>query len=158
MTFLQQIGEFFTNLFNETAKAYNHLEGNEQTAIKTASGWLAIVGSNLTASPDVVFSLIQAAYPSITKDVLTGYLHQLGGQLGIIAADTPPDFTSAMTALQTYLGKHTGNAWIAIIKAVVALLATIIEPGTIIQKIEMVLEYVYQNYIRGKIQTTAAAA
>lgn len=156
MKLLETLGQLFTDIFNSSAKAYHKLEDDEQIAIQKASGWIAIINNNLQSTPDIVFAIIQEKYPAVTKETIANSLHELAVKFKLIADNTPADLNTAIAALQSYLNQHTGNTWIAITKALVSVFSTIINPNlTVIQKVEMVLEYVYQNFIKHKVVSAA---
>jgi len=156
-TFLSSIGHFFTDLFSGIQKVWHSLTEAEQAVSIKASSIIAIINANLTAAPADVLSLIQAAFPTMTKEGLTDLLNKANQILGIADNAASGTFEQALQTLQAYLSKYQGNTWITITRAVVEILVTVLEPGTIIQKIETVLEYVYQEFVKPKTQTTTSS-
>lgn len=151
-TFLSKIGHFFTNLLNLAAQAFNAFEPATQAAIKQASGIVAIVNANLTAAPADVWALITKEFPTLTESGVAAALNTVLKSLNTTSETLAPDIETTLENLQKYLASFSGNAFITIVKAVVALLATLFDPNeTLIQKIELVLEYVYQNFVKGKV-------
>lgn len=148
MSIFTTIGHFFGDLFNAIKRAYDNLNTDEQEAAKTASGIIAVINANLTALPADVWAAIQKAYPNISEATVTAALTKVSTTLTTLL---PGTLETAITALQGYLSKYTGNEWIVITKSVVALIANELLPGTVIQKIELVLEWVYQTFIKGKV-------
>ena len=152
-------GKFFNTIgiwhpkFEDAVKdLFTHLPETEQKAITAASGIIAIVNANLDKVPDVVFSLVQQKFPDITKEKLTEGLNKLNGDLIKTGDNMPTDFAGALGVLQGYLGKYEGNTWEVISKSVVTVLANVfLGGGSSIQKIDAVLEFVYRNFIKGKV-------
>lgn len=148
MSIFSWLGHIFDGLFSSLHKAYNSLSETEQEAAKTASGIISVINANLAATPAEVWALIQKAYPAIDEATVTSALQKVTNS---ILTPLPNGLENAISALQTYLSKYNGNQWIVISKSLVALIANELAPGTVIQKIELVLEFVYQNFIKGKI-------
>ena len=150
--FFYKIGVWHPSFEEGIVELYSKLHGSEQAAIKMASGWIAVINSNLQATPEVIFTILQTKYPGVTRQNVTNVLNELNGALLKIDTATPEDFNTALARLQEYLGKHEGNVWIALTRAAVGVLADIFLKGkSPIQVIETVLEYVYQTFIKGKI-------
>ena len=150
--FFKKIGIWHPSIEDAIENLYNNLHDTEKTAIKDASGWIAIINSNLKAAPDFVFNLIQQKFPSVTKESIADSLNKLNASILKVDANTPDDFDTALSKLQAYLSKYEGNSWVAITRAVVSVLSDILLKGASpIQTIETVLEYVYRTFIKGKI-------
>ena len=149
--FLKSRGLGFVSLFDWFASAWKKLSTTEKDAAVKASGIIAIINANLTATPDIVFQLIQIKFPDITKEKLTSYLSTITSTIKDVDGVVNADFATTLSNLQSYLGKYSGNQWVTITQGVVGLLAGLLAPSTPIQKITLVLEYVYQNFIKGKI-------
>jgi hypothetical protein len=134
----------------DTLKAlYDKLKEDEQIAIKTSSGWIAIVNTYLQDTPEDIFKMIQLKFPDVTKESVTDALNKLNAQILHIKDTTPDTYEDAMEILQTYLSKFQGNTWIAITRAVVTVLSDVLLNGASpIQTIETVLEYVYQTFVK----------
>lgn len=150
-TFLNSIGNFFADLFNKTEAAYNTLDSDLQNYIKQGSGIIAIVSANINASSPVVWQLISAAYPNVTQASVAAALSSVLNTLGVISTDLSGNFDMALVTLQEYLAKQKDNTFVVVSKAIVSLLVDAFSPGTVIQKVELVLEYVYQTFIKGKL-------
>src|SRR5689334_8678146 len=146
--FFAKIGIWHPKIEDGIEDLYNKLHDTEKQAVQNASGWIAIINSNLQATPDFVFDLIQKKFPGASKESITGALNKLNAEILKVDANTPDDFGTALSKLQDFLGKYQGNAWIAITRAVVAVLSDVLMNGTTpIQKIETVLEFVYRTFI-----------
>lgn len=155
--FFNNIGIWRPSIEEAIESLYDNLHDTEKTAVKDASGWIAVINANLQAAPDFVFELIQKKFPGVTKESVAETLNKVNATLMKADANTPDNFASALGKLQTYLGKYEGNAWIAMTKAVVTVLADVFLKGASpIQSIEAVLEYVYRNFVKGKVVAVAA--
>ena len=150
--FFSKIGIWRPSIEDAVEDFYNKLHDNEKTAVQNASGWIAIINSNLQGTPDFVFDLIQQKFPGVTKESITGSLNKLNTEILKVDTNTPDDFGAALSKLQGYLGKYQGNTWIAMTRSVVAVLSDVLMNGTTpIQKIETVLEFVYRTFIKDKV-------
>lgn len=147
-----KLGVWQPTIEEAIAGLYNKLQDTEKTAVKDASGWIAIINANLQAAPDFVFDLLQKAFPGITKETATEKLNQLNAAILKVDTEIPDDFNGALGKLQAYLSKYEGKPWISITRAVVSVLTDIFLKGASpIQAIETVLEYVYRTFIKGKV-------
>jgi hypothetical protein len=150
--FFDRIGIWHPSIEDVVADLYNKLHDTEKKAVQGASGWIAIINANLQATPDFVFDLIHQKFPDVTKESIANALNKLNAEILKVDANTPDDFGTALSKLQEYLSKYQGNTWIAITRAVVAVLSDILLNGTTpIQKIETVLEYVYRTFVKDKV-------
>jgi hypothetical protein len=150
--FFERIGIWRPSVEGAIEDLYNKLHDPEKEAVQNASGWIAIINANLQATPDIVFDIIQKKFPGATKESITGALNKLNAQILKVDASTPDDFSAALSKLQEYLSKYQGNTWIAITRAVVAVLSDVLMNGTTpIQRIETVLEFVYRTFIKDKV-------
>lgn len=132
--------------------AYDKLHDAEKAAVKQASGRIAVINATLQQTPDEVFTALHEQFPGVNREVLTQWLNQVNDAIFGIAAVVPQDFETALTELQEYLGRYTGNTWVSITRMIVAVAADVLlkgaSPAAII---ETVLEYVYQTFIKNKI-------
>ena len=151
MNIFKKVALFLVSLFNSMEAYYKKLATDLQEVIKKASGIIAIVNSNLQATPDIVFTIIQAKYPDVTKEQLTGYLNTINGAINTVSSIAVPDFDTALKNLQAFLSKFQGNAWVSVTQNAVGLLISLLAPSTPVQKLTIVLEYVYNNFIKGKV-------
>lgn len=156
---LTKIGTFFIGLFNEAQAVWSQIEPELQKAITDASTVLALISNNLTAVPSDVWALIEEKLPGISQTTVTAAIIKINNTLNTantIAVDS--NFEDALIALQTYLaGLGSGNIFIIIIKAAVTLAVDIFAPASTsgetvgevaIQKVELVLEWVYQTIVK----------
>lgn len=159
LTFIESIGDFFVGLFNKVEKAWKQLSPEIKAATLQASGIIAIINANVSATPAVIWSLIETQFPGITQESVTSAIVKANNTVNAVntVADTA-SFEEALLAIQKYLSGLEGNKFIIVVKTVVTLLADVFAPGeTIIQKIELVLEYVYQELVKPHVPLAQAA-
>lgn len=153
--FFFKIGVWHPNAENTIAAMYEKLHTIEQEAIEKASSIIAIASQNVDQAPDFIFELIQKKWPDVTKDNAVVFLNNIATKMAYASEHTPTTFDAALAELQTYLGKFKDDGWIASVRAVVsvgAVFLTSLHGNTApIQTIETVLEYVYQNFVKGKV-------
>lgn len=131
---------------------YERLQGDEQIAVKTASGWIAIVNNYLQETPENVFKMIQLKFPDVTKESITDTLNKLNAKILHLNEDLPASFEGAMEILQTYLSKFEGHTWAAITRMVVSVLTDIFLKGASpIDAVESVLTYVYHIFVKPNV-------
>lgn len=147
--FFDKLGVWHPHIEDALKDIYGKLHDTEKTAVKDASGWIAIINTYIKDSPEDVFKLIQLKFPNVTKEGVTDTLNKLNTEILKVDANTPDDFETALTKLQEYLGKYQGNTWVAITRSVVSVLTDIFLKGASpIQTIETVMEYVYQIFVK----------
>lgn len=147
-----RIDEFFADVFDKSAKIYHRLEDNEQLVSQWASGVIATINANLKLVPDVVFTLLQVQFPTLTADYLKDMLIKAANFITKANAVVASIWQEALNTLQQYLSVYEGNEWAIATKSVVTALVAIFVPGTtVIQKIEQALEYVYKLLVKPKV-------
>lgn len=156
MTFFQKLFNFqfhwLKNLFNSMEKIWEHLGADEQAVSLKASGIIAIINANIGATPDVVFKLIQAKFPEVTPESVQLLLNKAGDYLKVADGIATMTLEDAIKAFQTHLNSVTGNDWVATTQhAVAALLNVLLPTTTPLQKITTILEFIYDNFVKGKI-------
>lgn len=152
MSIFSKFFSWVGSLFNSMKKVWNKLSDFEKQISVKASGIIAIINANINESPQVLFLLIQTKFPEVTKDKLQSYLTKASGVLGIADSTANLSFEDAVKAFQTYLGKQSGNKWVAVTQGAVGALLSVLSPdATPINKITVILEYVYQNFVKNKI-------
>ncbi len=156
MTFWEKLFNFkfvwLKNLFNSMEKIWEHLGADEQAASLKASGYIAIINANLGQVPDVVFKLIQEKFPNVTPESVQADLIKAGTYLKIADGVATMSLEDAIKAFQTHLSSVTGNDWVATTQHAVAALLNVLLPSTTpLQKITTILEFVYDNFVKGKI-------
>jgi hypothetical protein len=151
--FFDKIGIWHPSLHDTIEAAYNKLKEVEKIAVKDASGYIAIINANLDKAPDFVYEIIQQKFPEVTKEAVAAFVNNVNVQILKVDANTPDDFEGALSKLQAYLSKYEGNTWIALTRAVVSVGADFLSGGvTPIVAIETVLEYVYRNFVKPKVE------
>lgn len=155
-TFLTKVEVDVEGLFNEAKAEYLKLAPKVQAASAAASGIIAILNKDVNTVPDQVWALIETKYPDVTKDTVTAFLVKANNVVnGANTLSANATFEEALAALNAYLQTLQGNTWITIIKAIVAIGVDIITPGTIIQKVELIIEYIYQNLVKPHLAVAA---
>jgi hypothetical protein len=158
MSVITAILGFFVGLFNAAKKQWIKLEALEQTTATYASGLIAIINKDLTQIPDEFWAVVQANFPALTKDQVTAWMNSAVKFLDIANADASLSFEDALAALQAYLSKHTGNAWIVATQGLVGVFLTVISPNiSDIQKITSIMEYIYLDIVKPLIHGVAPA-
>jgi len=145
------IGAFFANLFTSMKKLYSKLTEAEQRMSVVASSFFDIVNANINSTPEVVIRLLQIKFPHFTKQQLTDYVNELTNKMRIVDSYAANTLEENLKLLQKHLSKFTGNSWKAETLNGVNILISLLLPGTPLEKITTVLEYIYQKLVKGKI-------
>lgn len=146
---IKSIGHFFDGIFSSIKHAWNQFETHEQDAVIQASTILDLVRTNIDAAPDALFGIIQLKFPNITKEELHDVISNTAAQLQIADKIVNEDLGVTLKNLQTYLGTLSDNGFITTIKSIVSIMATLFAPSlTAIQKVELVLEWVYLKLVK----------
>jgi hypothetical protein len=155
--FFNAIGLWKPNFEKSIVKIYEQLQDSERKAIEMASGWVAVVNTNLQATPDFVFDIIQQKFPGVSKEKIAEVFNKVNKALKLVDDNTPETFEDAVAVLQAYLSKFGEHAvWASATKMVVEIAANILTgKATPIQTISTVLEYVYQMFIKPKMDKAA---
>jgi hypothetical protein len=139
----------FTDLFNSVEKAWHKLDPAVQDALIKGSGVISIINSNLQATPDVVFDLIQKKYPDVTKEKLTEALANVTDKLNVAQGVASPDLLTTIQNLQTYFSGFQGKFWEGTASTASQLLSIALAPDeTPFGKIALFMEYVYRKKIK----------
>lgn len=144
------IATFFAGLFTSMKKLYSKLTEKEQELSLFASHFFAIVNENLDATPEVLFKIIQSKYPNFTRQQLTSYVNDLTNKMRIADSYAATSLEENLALLQKHLSKYSGNGWKAETLNGVNILITLLLPGTPLQKITTVLEYIYTKLVKGR--------
>lgn len=145
-----------TELFNAAKAEYEKLAPEVKAAAAAASGVIAILNKDVAAVPADVWALIELKYPNVDQLTVTAFLVKANNVVnGANALASNATFADALQAINAYLQTLQGNTWITVIKAIVAIGVDIIVPGTIIQKVEMIGEYIYQNIVKPHLAVAA---
>ena len=151
---LNTIGLFFTGLFNEAKKAYKELSKEEQVALKTASGVINVINTNIAAAPPFVLDLIKSAFPGLDITKITGLLQVAAKDLGIVAdATNTDDLTVLIKNIQDHLSakaKEGDSAWAKASHVGYLAIAVFLAPVNLkVAAIVSLSEYVYHDLIKG---------
>ena len=148
--FLTKIFQWIIGLFSAMKKAYNKLSVLERKLSLKASGIIAIINTNLNASPDTIIVLIQQKFPEVSTEMMSAFLTEAGEIANIFPSNTTLSLYEKITTLQKYLSE-TGNTWVYRSQSLVKALITVMLPSTPLEKVTIVLEYIYQKLVKGKI-------
>ena len=152
MGLFQKIGAWFTSLFDVMKRAFNKLSQIEKDVSVKASAIIALINANLTQTPEAIFKLIQLRFPDVTPAYLSAKLSLATKYLGIGDEVASRSFEENIKLLQGYLSKFEGNGWVVTtLGAVNALLTAMLPDTTPLQKISVLLEYIYQKIVKGKL-------
>jgi hypothetical protein len=139
----------FTDLFNSVEKAWNKLDPQIQDALVKGSGVINIINTNLEATPDAVFELIEAKYPDVTKEKLTAALANVTDKLKVAEGIANPDLLTTIKNLQTYFSGFHGKFWEGTASTASQLLSIAMAPDeTPFAKIASFIEFVYRKKIK----------
>lgn len=145
------IGAFFANLFTSMKKLYSKLTETEQRMSVVASTFFAIVNANMDKTPEALIRLIQLKFPDFTREQLTAYVNTLTNKMRLVDSFAAKTLEENLKLLQNHLSKFTGNGWKAETLNGVNILISLLLPGTPLEKITIVLEYIYQKLVKGKV-------
>lgn len=145
------IGAFFANLFTSMKKLYGKLTLKEQELSVVASSFFALINANIDKTPETVIRLLQIKFPGFTKQQLTAYINDLTNKMRIIDSYSYKTLEENLGLLQNHLKKFSGNGWKAETLNGVNILISLLLPGTPLEKITMVLEYIYQKLVKGNL-------
>ena len=141
-----------TDLFNAMSHCWKHLSDLEQAISLKASGIIAIINANVGMVPEDVFKLIQAKFPDVTEQWIHDTLNKAADFLKIGDGAAALSFQDAIKVFQQHLTTVTGNTWIAKTQHAVGAILTVLLPDTSpLNKITTILEYIYENFVKGKI-------
>jgi len=139
----------FTDLFDSVAKAWNKLEPKVQDALVKGSGIINVINTNLQATPDEVFDLIQKKFPDVTKENLTAALANVTDKLKVAQDIEDPDLLTTIKNLQAYFAGFHGKFWEGTASTASQLLSIALAPDeTNFAKIAMFIEFVYRKKIK----------
>lgn len=142
---------FFNHLLDSGKKLYKKLSDFEKELAIKVSGITAIINANLDKAPPIVFSIIEAAFPMVTKAEIQGALNKVNAFILNVSSWVSGDLETDLKHVQDYLKTFKGNEWVVATKHVINIVTVFFAPTVFIQKIEAALEYVYQTFVKGKI-------
>lgn len=147
---LSQFGAWFKPIIKDGEDTYDTLEVTAQKALQEGSGVIAVFNQDLDATPADIKALLQKAFPSLSFDVVHGFLETILNKMGAVQKDIPVTFDDAIVAFQGFLKQHQeDNSFLGRISKFLAGEFTILaSPETPIQKIDDSLEYVYHLIVK----------
>ncbi len=154
-TFLQKVGLFFLGIWNAAKAAFKGLTPEQQEALKQASGITSIIQSMIKqgAVGSTIRAKILERFPQLDLVKLNDALVAVAQAFNIkvIKSDVIEDVIDFIIG---EVGKHlnlfTGGLWASQMHNTAGLIAVMLSPAeTKFAKFAMVLEYVYQHYIKG---------
>lgn len=151
MGLLKKIFAWVDGLFANMKNLYNKLTDAEQKLSVFASSFFAIVNANIEATPENIIKLLQIKFPNFTKQQLTDYVNGLTNKMRISNSYAAKTLEQNLALLQKHLSNFMGNGWKAETLNGVNLLISILLPGTPLEKITTILEYIYQKRVKGKV-------
>lgn len=147
---LSQFGAWFKPIIKDGEDTYDTLEVTAQKALQEGSGVIAVFNQDLDATPADIKALLQKAFPSLSFDVVHGFIETILNKMGAVQKDIPVTFDDAIVAFQGFLKQHQeDNSFLGRISKFLAGEFTILaSPETPIQKIDDSLEYVYHLIVK----------
>lgn len=150
-TFISKIGNFFTNLFSNAAKVWKKLSPELQASMLHGSAIIAAVNDNIDKAPTFVIEILQKKFPDLSVEKIKLALKAAAQGLSIAEGVNSDDLESSIKNLQVYLSGLKGATWAKISHTLSAGIAIALAPaGTKLAAIVSLLEYVYQDLIKGK--------
>lgn len=146
---LHAIGDWFTNLFKSAEKLWKKISPELQEALMQGSEFVNIINTNLDATPDFIFELLQQKYPDLTKEQLHEYLKKALEGTSVAYEVTNQDLETNILALQKYLGSLEGTTWAKISGLIAQGYAAAKAPaGTKWAAIASLINFVYHSFIK----------
>lgn len=148
---ISRFGSWVEDLFNHSKKAWEALTETEQQVAQWAYGVIAIINANVNdLSP--VLDIIAEKYPTLSPDVLHGFLDTLIKDIGIVQTDTPLTLQQAIQEIAKYLGTLKGDFWSGMSQIVGSLLSILFSPDTPVQKFIAAAEYGYRAIVKPHVE------
>lgn len=139
-------------LFNAAKAEWLKLTLLEQKLSVQASGVMAIITQNMSATPDFIWSMISYSFPAINKDVVTDYLSKAANILKVIDNITSLSFDNLVKAFQSWVLPAIGDKWATLLQSAVNVIYTLIAPqNTVIDKVINLFSWIYSTFVKGKI-------
>lgn len=135
-SFIERFGDWISGIFSTADDVYNQLTDDEKRAAVWGSGLIHVIDQNITAAPDDVKTLIQAAFPDLSIDVVHGFLDELRSRVDTLQSEIPLTLEDAIVWAQKYLASYhgTGTTLDIIRSTAASILQTLLSPTTPIQK------------------------
>jgi len=147
MSVFSFLSHLFTSIFSATRRAWNHLPTNIQDQIKNGSGIINILQQYIGQDPKLTIATLQA---NISIDLDTLY-----STLSILAKfwklNVPATLEDLIVVIQTYLKGLQDTEWDRVLSTGAQILADVLTGTTTpFGIIASVIEFVYQEFFRGK--------
>lgn len=147
---LTKLFSWILGLFSAMRKTFNKLDESERKLSIKASAIIAVINSNLSERTEVIHQILTLKFPELTQATLSTYFQEVISNLSISDTRSIGTVEQCISVIQQYLVEHKGNIWVNRTQSVVGALITAMLPGSKIQKIMMVLEYIYQTFVKNK--------
>jgi hypothetical protein len=149
--FLKKVGDIFENLFNQARKTWKKLSPEVQNAMLHGSDNIATINDHVDETPQFILHLLQEKYPDLTLENIHASLKAASEGLSIGEQINDEDLGTMIINLQKYLSGLEGVLWAKISHALALGIAVFLAPaGTKLAAITSLLEYVFQDLIKGK--------
>lgn len=150
---LEKIGDAFEwlgKIFDAAESAWDKVDEPLQKALLAAAGIVNIIKVNLDANPDFIMGLIQKAFPNLSEEELKDAIHEVNKVMNIASDIEDDDLSNTISNLQKYLQTVTDNKLIdGVLSSIAQLMTVALSPDTPQAKIAMLIEFVYQKFIKG---------
>lgn len=154
---LEGVGNFFKNLvdelFNSAEKAFKALPEATQQQIIDGSGIMSLVGQMVDDTPQDVINALNKTFPKLSNDTLVK-----GFELLISAWNLTPltnTLDGLIESVQKHLKSKEGTVWESLMNEAASLFGSYLSGDTIFQVIVMLMQWVYEKYVQGKIKKPA---
>lgn len=147
--FLTKIFQWLISLFSAMKRGYNKLSATEQELSKRASSIISIINTNLNASPETILNLMQLKFPELSIVTISNLLTEAGEVANIFTQGNEKSIDDKILIIQKFLSQN-GNIWVYRTQSLVKALITVMLPSTPLEKITIVLEYIYQKLVKKK--------
>lgn len=145
-TFFGKLFGWIGDIFTDSAdKLWDELTPEEQNNIKHGSGIVAIINNHLSDVPEAITKAIQDEFPDLNIVSLETALVTICNDLNISGIT---DIDGAIAAIQKWLSDKVGTKWEWASSALAELITVGLGPGSVFQKITILIEYAYQKFIK----------
>jgi len=143
-TILEKILPF---LFKAAKREYDKLPQAEKDALQQGSGIFDIINTEVDKTPAEIRALIIAKYPTLDEAKMEAGLFEVAHTFNLLVEAN--NFDDLITKLKAFLASQQGAKWAAVVQSMANIAAIIFAPeGTIFAKVGMIMEYVYQHFIK----------
>lgn len=156
VTIVGLFGSIFHHVLAGAEETYKNLTPEQQSALLDGSGILNLINSMLTSSVTEIRAAIQEQFPNVSEAALEAGLFEIAHIFNLTPTDG--DLDDCIAKLQAYLASKTqqSSTWDNIMHSASLALATILAPaGTKLGAFAMLIEYVYQTFIKKDKTATA---